>query len=138
MLLLIILVALFIIGIVLFKVGDAMYAEGMCIGGISICILTGGIIVIMVIVLLITHISVPIIKASCIEEYNSLTYQLENNVYDNDNDVGKYELYSKITEWNKYLAEGKAMQHNIWVGVFIPNIYDEFEFIEFPNVEGKD
>lgn len=64
------------------------------------------------------------------QRYESLVYQLENNLYDNDNDIGKKELYNQIQKWNEDLANGKAMQHDIWVGVFYPNIYDHFEFIE--------
>lgn len=64
--------------------------------------------------------------------YDSLMYQLENNIYDNDNDIGKRELYEKVTDWNADLARGQTMQHNIWVGVFYPDIYDGFEFIKLP------
>ena len=64
------------------------------------------------------------------EIYKSLTYQLENNLYDNDNDVGKKELYSEIQEWNKDLALYKAYEKDFWIGIFIPNVFDEFELIE--------
>lgn len=59
--------------------------------------------------------------------YESLVYQYENNLYDNDNDIGKKELMSEIQDWNEDLAFGKEMQHNFWIGIFIPNIFDEFE-----------
>lgn len=62
--------------------------------------------------------------------YDSLTYQLENDLYDNDNDLGKKELYNQIQEWNKDLSEGKAMTHDPWLGIFWIDAYDEFEFIE--------
>lgn len=64
------------------------------------------------------------------ERYESLMYQLENNLYDNDNDLGKKELYNQIQEWNEDLARGKAMQNDFWFGVFYPDIYDCFEFID--------
>lgn len=53
-------------------------------------------------------------------------------MYDNDNDIGKLELYEKVTEWNTDLARGKVLQHDPWIGVFYPNIYDNVDFIELP------
>lgn len=45
-------------------------------------------------------------------------------------DVGKYELMADIEAWNTDLAYWKEIQRNFWVGIFIPDIYDEFEYIE--------
>lgn len=66
------------------------------------------------------------------EKRSALVYQLENNIYDNDNDLGKKELYSEITEYNCDVAEGKIMQDNIWVYNLYADVYDELELIEFP------
>ena len=63
-------------------------------------------------------------------QYESLVYQYENNLYENDNDVGKKELMKEIQEWNADLANGKTYQRDFWVGIFVPNVYDEFDFIE--------
>lgn len=62
--------------------------------------------------------------------YDSLTYQYENNFYDNDNDIGKKELMSEIQSWNEDLAWYKTNQRNLWIGVYIPNVYDQLDFIE--------
>ena len=62
--------------------------------------------------------------------YDSLMYQYENCLCDNDNDVGKKELMSEIQSWNEDLAWGKTMQRNPWIGIYIPNVYDQFDFIE--------
>ena len=70
--------------------------------------------------------------ASMQEKRSALVYQLENDLYDNDNDFGKKELYSEITEYNCDVAEGKIMQDNIWVYNLYADVYDELELIEFP------
>ena len=70
--------------------------------------------------------------ASMQEKRAALVYQLENDIYDNDNDLGKKELYSEITEYNCDVAEGKIKQNNIWVRNLYCNVYDELELIEFP------
>lgn len=66
------------------------------------------------------------------KQYESLTYQLENNLYDNDNDIGRKELMNEIREWNEDLAYHKEIQRNFWVGIYHPNIYDSLEFIPLP------
>lgn len=65
-------------------------------------------------------------------QYESLTYQLENNLYDNDNDIGKKELMDEICKWNEDLAYCKEIQRNFWVGIYYPNVYDNLEFIPLP------
>lgn len=82
--------------------------------------------------LAITNIGVEGDIASNEQKRASLVYQLENNLYDNDNDLGKKEFYKEIEEWNTNLARGKVLMDNSWIGVFYPNeLYENFDFIEY-------
>ena len=92
-----------------------------CISGIAVLF--------MLIAIVICHVGIEAEIEANNQRYDSLVYQAEARLYENDNDVGKKDLANQIQEWNEDLARGKALQNDFWVGIFIPNIYDEFEFI---------
>ena len=81
-------------------------------------------------VLSVSHIGVDGYVQRMNERYDMLVYQYDNDIYDNDNDLGKRELIEDIQDWNEDLASIKENQDNVWIGIFIPDIYDQFEFIE--------
>jgi hypothetical protein len=61
--------------------------------------------------------------------HDMLVYQYENDIYNNDNDIGYRDLVVDIQDWNESLGYKKKMQNDLWLGVFIPNIYDQFDYI---------
>lgn len=90
----------------------------------------GIVLAVVIILAVVANISTDGFIESSKQRYNSLVYQLKNNLYDNDNDLGKKELYNQIQAWNEDLAKGKALQNDFWLGAFYPDVYDQFDFIE--------
>ena len=92
--------------------------------------------VVMLIVVIVNNVGVEASIEANKQRYESLIYQAENNLYENDNDLGKKELANQIQKWNEDLASGKALQDDFWVGIFYADIYDEFNFIPMTVLDG--
>ena len=98
--------------------------------GIAISVIGIFGIIASVVVLAINYIGIDGYIAQMNTRYETLVYQYENDIYDNDNDLGKRELMVDIQNWNEDLSSRRERQHDFWIGIYIPNIYDQFEFIE--------
>ena len=75
----------------------------------------------------------PAFQAGNQQRYEALVYQVENQFYETVNEIEKYQFVDQIREWNEDLAKGKAMQHNLWVGIFWQQSYDQFDYIALPH-----
>lgn len=130
-------IILIVVGILAVVIGNYLnnntkYYMGWLLGtGYVISIVASIVALVMGIFIIISHTNIEAKIAENERVYESLTYQLENNLYDNDNDLGKKELYHEIEEWNSDLAYYQNAQSDFWVGIFYPNIFDRFKFIEY-------
>lgn len=85
----------------------------------------------MLLTIILNHVGLDPYVAEMHVEREALVWQYENDVYDNDNDLGKRELITDIQKWNENLAYHKAAQNDFWIGIFHADIYDQFEPISF-------
>lgn len=70
--------------------------------------------------------------ASYQQQYESLTYQLENidTLYANSRANDRKQLYDQIQKWNQTVAEGRVVHNSLWTSWFQPIDFNKFEFIE--------
>lgn len=127
---------IFIIVLVLGIIGAIIFDEfdhtGLHIVSSIIAVLASIAILISLIIFACSHTGVDATIAKNKQIYESLTYQYENAVFDEDDDViGKKELYNQIQDWNKDLAYYQNIQDDFWIGIYYPNVFDQFEFIEY-------
>ena len=108
---------------------DTLYCSGWEVIGVILTVIGAFTLVISLVFFGVNYFGVNGYVAENQQRYESLTYQYENNMFDNDNDLGKKELLNQIQEWNEDIAWYKENQKDFWIGIFIPNIYDQFEFI---------
>lgn len=93
-----------------------------------ISIILGVVILFMTVAICIGNFGADAKAAKYKERYDSLVYQYENEIYCDDNVV--YDLLTDIREYNEDLAYYQEIQDDFWIGVFYPNIFDQFELIE--------
>ena len=87
-------------------------------------------VLVSILIISISHIGLDAKVERCNARYESLVYQYENDIYENDNDIGKKELMDDIQEWNEDVSYYKELQYDFFLGIYCPNIYDQFEKIE--------
>lgn len=131
MLFVLIIIAL-IAGIALIIIGDDHYdwRGYLVVPGMLLTVIGGVALLFSLFLIPIEHLGADGYVAGKRAEYETIMYQLENDIYENDNDIGKRELMVDVQEWNKWLAKGQAMQNDFWMGIYYADIYDQFEFIE--------
>lgn len=68
-------------------------------------------------------------KEALIIEQSMLNKQVDEHWYNNLTENGKRDLIDRIEEYNKNLAYNKKLSHNKYIGILIPDIYDDINYI---------
>ena len=121
---------LFLTFVIIMIAGFVLFTYDLENLGIAISVIGIFGIIASVVVLAINYIGIDGYIARMNTRYETLVYQYENDIYDNDNDLGKRELMVDIQNWNEDLSSRRERQRDFWIGIYIPNIYDQFEYIE--------
>lgn len=115
------------------KFDQACYdnSEALAIIFWSIIICTIMALIICSIVMIVNYIQVDSFIATNTEIYNSLIYKMESTTCRDEFGFLNKEVIDEVANWNKDLQRGKAIQNNPWIGCFYPDVYDQFELIDY-------
>lgn len=98
-----------------------------------LAMITGCIFVIMMIILPLNYIGVNAEVEKNKEIYNAITYKIESGVCRDEFGLLNKEVVDEIQTWNTELKYKQNIQDDFWLGIFYPNIYDQFECIDYSN-----
>lgn len=99
-------------------------------GWVTVAI-SGIIMVIMIVVFACTYIDVNAQVERNKERYNAITYKVESGACRDEFGLLNKEVIDEIQDWNEDVTYYKNFQKNFWVGIFVPNVYDQFETIDY-------
>ena len=124
-------IGLFLVGVLLFNVGHRfkrLRRASLDEVGAGMAVIFGFIMILALIDMAITYIGVDAEIAKKQQHRDFLIAHYKTGVYDSSV-YSQYNLLQKIDEWNCNLAEKQKLTHDYWVGIFVPDYYDDLEYI---------
>ena len=100
------------------------------IGGITTFI-SGFIMIIMITILCCMYIGIDARVEQSKETFDAITYKVESGACRDEFGLLNKEVIDEIQSWNESVIYNQKMQNDFWVGVFYPNVYDQFETIDY-------
>lgn len=104
------------------------------LGGFLGTVLSGLVLFVMLLCMIFAYTPVESQIEQIREKKEALMFRLEHEEIRDEFGFINNELISSIRIWNEEVRKGKKLQHNFWIGVFVPNIYDEFECIDYNEI----
>ena len=126
-------VILFAVGMILQKVFDE-FLYGF---GLFISILSGLAVMVSLFLIIAEYASINPSLERAREQYKAITYKIESNACRDEFGLLNKEVIDEIQEWNKDVRFYQNIQNNFWLGIYYPNVFDEFETIEYESFEKK-
>jgi hypothetical protein len=65
------------------------------------------------------------------EIYEGITYKVTSGACRDEFGLLSKEVVDEVQKWNEDVRYYKAAQRDFWIGIFIPNVFDQFETIDY-------
>ena len=108
-----------------------------CCFGWIVAIIAAIVSLIMIVSIIDINTSVNGTIAQMDETYKALCFKAESDFARDELGLLNKEIVDEIQSWNETIVYKQKMQDNFWVGIFYPDIYDDFENIVFSKLNEK-
>ena len=127
-------IILFVVGIILYKVFEFEFLGDF---GYFISIISGLAVIISLFIIIGEYTTMDSYLEKTREQYKAITYKIESNACRDEFGLLNKEVIDEIQEWNKDIRYYQNIQDDFWLGIYYPNIFDEFKTIDYESFEKK-
>lgn len=71
------------------------------------------------------------------EIYNALEYKITSGACRDEFGLLSKEVIDEVQEWNEDVKYYQKAQYDFWVGIFYPNVFDQFETIDYEKYDNS-
>ena len=127
-------IILFVVGIILYKVFEFEFLGDF---GYFISIISGLAVIISLFLIIGEYTTMDSYLEKTREQYKAITYKIESDSCRDEFGLLNKEVIDEIQEWNKDVRFYQNIQDNFWLGIYYPNVFDEFGTIDYESFEKK-
>ena len=127
-------IILFVVGIILYKVFEFEFLGDF---GYVISIISGLAVIISLFIIIGEYTTMDSYLEKTREQYKAITYKIESDSCRDEFGLLNKEVIDEIQEWNKDVRFYQNIQDNFWLGIYYPNVFDEFGTIDYKSFEKK-
>lgn len=95
------------------------------------------VVLIMLVVVIAGHVDTEAKVKQNIERYNALNYKVTSGACRDELGLLSKSVIDEIQDWNEDVIYYQTVQDNFWIGIFYPNVFDQFETIDYENYNAK-
>lgn len=118
------------IGIGLLIVGDYNCNDSILYLGASFIVISIIGLTFSLIIMLANHVDTDAKVAEYQERHKALVYKLETEAARDELGLLNKEIIDEIQKWNEDIVYHQKVQDSFWIGIYYPNVFDQFEIIE--------
>lgn len=123
---------LLVVGILLITCTDSYRFEDT---GWFVTIVSSLALAVMLFIIVFAHATSDAYVATNEERYEALCYKAYSEYCRDEFGLLNKEVVDEIQNWNEDLVRFQSLQKDFWLGIFYPNVYDQFETIEYSEIK---